>query len=155
MGARNGPAPNASPTRGIFAASGGDIDYITIQTKGNSIHFGQMIGGQNGHVTGCSNSTRGLFGGGETPSITNIIEYITIATLGNSTNFGDLTTARAALAACASSVRGVFGSGETPTALNVIDYVTIASTGNAADFGDLTQARNAADSCSDVHGGLE
>ena len=37
---------------------------------------------------------RGLVGGGNTPSSTNIIQFITISTLGNSTNFGDLTGTR-------------------------------------------------------------
>ena len=37
--------------------------------------------------------TRGITGGGQTPSQINTIDYITIATTGNATDFGDLTWA--------------------------------------------------------------
>ncbi len=35
--------------------------------------------------------SRGLFGGGSTPSDSNVIDYVTIATTGDATDFGDLT----------------------------------------------------------------
>ena len=40
-----------------------------------------------------SNSTRAVFGGGETPSLSNVMDKITIASTGNSTDFGDLIAA--------------------------------------------------------------
>ena len=96
---------------------------------------------------------RGVFGGGNAPTATNVIEYITISTLGNVIDFGDLTQARAGIAACSSSIRGVFGGGYSPS-INVIDYITILSAGNATDFGDLTQARHQVAGLSNGHGGL-
>ena len=97
---------------------------------------------------------RGLFGGGDSGTLSNVIDYVTIATTGNATDFGDLTVARGYLASCSSSTRGLFGGGESTGYSNVIDYVTIASTGNATDFGDLTGTRRSFSGCSDVHGGL-
>jgi len=151
----------ASPTRAVFA--GGDtavsadtniIQYVTIQTKGDAIQFGSLITERGSH-TACSNSTRGLIAGGQTPSSNlNSIEYVTIASTGDGTDFGDLNNAIDYIGSCASATRGVFAGGQTPTKLNTIEYVTIASTGNATDFGDLTVARRFCAGCSDVHGGL-
>ena len=151
----------ASPTRAVFA--GGDvatpadtniIQYVTIQTKGDAIEFGSLITGRGSH-TACSNSTRGLIAGGQTPNPNlNSIEYVTIASTGNGTDFGDLNNAVDYLGSCASATRGVFGGGQTPTKLDVIEYVTIASTGNATDFGNLTVARRFCQGLSDCHGGL-
>ena len=39
-------------------------------------------------MAGCSNGTRGVFGGGFQ---TNVIDYVTIANTGNATDFGDLS----------------------------------------------------------------
>ena len=69
----------------------------------------------------------GLFGGGNTASLSNIIDYVNIASVGNATDFGDLTVARQGLAACSSSTRGIFGGGFDNSAVyyNQLDYVTI------------------------------
>ena len=40
------------------------IDYVTIQTMGNSIDFGDLKDGVRTGARGCSNATRGVFGGG-------------------------------------------------------------------------------------------
>lgn len=81
----------------------------------------------------------GLFGGGITGSVSNVIDQVNIATTGNAYFFGQLTTARYELTAFASSTRGVFSGGEYGSIFyNVIDYVTIASLGNATTFGTLT-----------------
>ena len=151
----------ASPTRAVFA--GGDtaatpdtniIQYVTIQTKGDAIEFGSLITERGSH-TACSNSTRGLIAGGQTPSSNlNSIEYVTIASTGNGTDFGDLVNATDYLGACASATRGVFGGGQTPTKLDTIQYVTISTTGNTTDFGNLTVARRFCQGASDCHGGL-
>ena len=108
-----------------------------------------------GFFDGCSNITRGLFGGGYTPSRIDTISYVTIASKGDTIDFGNLTGSRGEIAATSSSIRGVFAGGNNPpTFQEVIDYVTIATTGNATDFGDLTQARGGMGGCSDSHGGL-
>jgi RNase H-fold protein (predicted Holliday junction resolvase) len=47
-------------------------------------------------MTGVSNATRGVMGGGAvgTSGRTAILNYITVATTGNATSFGNLTVAR-------------------------------------------------------------
>ena len=37
---------------------------------------------------------RGVFAGGATPTIQNVIDYVTIATTGNASDFGDLSTSK-------------------------------------------------------------
>ena len=152
-----------SPTRGIFGggAFGSPsttatnlIQFINIKTLGNSVKFGELNNLSYG-VSASSNSTRGLFYGGRTPSIHDTIDYITIATEGNATDFGNLLANRRDTGACASSIRGIVAGGKAPSSVdNVIQYVTIASTGNATDFGDLTSTRAQMGGFSDVHGGL-
>ena len=146
----------ASPTRGIIFGNGlGEIQYITISTLGNAIDFGDH--NTNSLGASCSDSTRGMIGGGTsltTGGTINTIQYVTITTLGNTQDFGDLTVARRELAAVSNSIRGVFGGGHESG--NTIDYVTIQTTGNAQDFGDLPTSGNSQEqgSCSDSHGGI-
>ena len=96
------------------------------------------LGGGTGSNTGLG--TRGLYGGGTTPSVaTNRIGFITLSNLGNGQDFGDLTVARFQLGGHGSRTRGIFNFGEvigSPNFTNTIDFVTIASLGNASDFGD-------------------
>jgi hypothetical protein len=93
-----GFSPTPSPT--VFNT----IEYITIASTGNATDFGDLTVARNSG-SACSNSTRGVFGGG-TPT-SNVIDYITIATTGNATDFGDLTVARYALAACSNAHGGL------------------------------------------------
>ncbi len=85
-------------------------------------------------------SARGLWAGGQTPSVSDVIDYVTIATTGNATDFGNLESARHSPAAVASPTRGVMGGGYP--SINTMQYVTIASTGNSKDFGDLPDEKN-------------
>ena len=150
-GAREGTGC-ASPTRGIIFGNGlGELQYITISTLGNAIDFGDHI--FNSLAASCSDSTRGLIGGGTSPTL-NTIQYITIATTGNAQDFGDLTVARSALAAVSNSIRGVFAGGSAEG--NTIDYIIIQTTGNAVDWGDLPTEENQREqaSASDSHGGI-
>ena len=158
-GSTGGYFPMASPTRAVFGRARQGLNYINFTTGGKTISFGSMTGDpRTGHIASCSNSTRGIMAGGESPSPSkvNTITYITLATLGDGVDFGDLTGAKNDHDADSSSTRGFVVAGNDPssTKLNVIEFVTIATTGNAADFGDLTQARSQPSSCSDVHGGL-
>jgi hypothetical protein len=85
---------------------------------------------------------RGIFGGGDTPTDSEVIDYINIASTGNAIDFGNLTIATSAVQSqsVSSSTRGLVGGGRAPTAVNTIQYVTFSSTGNAVDFGgDLTR----------------
>ena len=151
-----------SPTRGIFGGGAHGtpsttavnlIQFISIQSGGNSVKFGELNKLSYG-VTASSNSTRGLFYGGRTPSAHDVIDFITIATEGNATDFGNLSDSKFDCSACASSTRGVVAGGRTPSYLNIIEFVTISSTGNVSDFGDLTSTRSQMGGFSDVHGGL-
>ena len=153
----------ASPVRGIFAGGYAPgtphndalIEFVTISTLGNGQEFGELTASQNIRMGGCSNSTRGLFGGGQSRSAT-AIDLITIASLGNAINFGDLTLTRVFLTATSSPTRGVFSGGSNGPYAGVdrIDYVTFSTQGNAVDFGNLSVARGRAKGLSNAHGGL-
>ena len=102
--ARRGAKGLASPTRGVFARGGflespatdatNVLEYVTIQSKGNSVEFGDRTSTHTFQGAAASNTTRGLLAGGYTsPANSNIIDYITIATTGNATDFGDTTAA--------------------------------------------------------------
>ena len=83
---------------------------------------------------------RGLVGGGNTPSSTNIIQFITISTLGNSQDFGDLTgTRQSGPGATGNSTRGLFAGGQIfPAMSDVIDFVTISNgAGRSSENGIL------------------
>ena len=145
--------------RGVFGggANGSSevysIDYINISSTGNSLDFG-TISSSTSRKAGCSDSTRGLLGGGTTGS--NVIDYLTIASAGNTQDFGDLTDGRYAFTACSSSTRGVFGGGyRVPVgSTNIISYVQISTIGNALDFGDLSTARFGLAACSSPTRGI-
>ena len=148
-----GAAGSLGP-RGIWGGgqpSTAIIDFVTINTLGNATSFGSLISSRR-WIAGCSNGTRGLFGGGYN---TNQIQYITCATEGNGTDFGDLTVNRYAGAACGNATRGLFAADDSGGADGEsIDYVTIASTGNASNFGNLTEGRYNVQGCASASRGL-
>ena len=149
------PAPAASSTRGLFAG-GHDttnvIDYITISSTGDALDFGDLqSGAARKGMLSCSNSTRAVFAGGETPSNSNIIDFVTIATLGDGQNFGDLTFVTNTSSGTSSPTRGIFAGGSADT----IDKVEILTTGDAVDFGNLTRGSSRCyGAFSNGHGGL-
>ena len=145
------PNEQTGGTRGLFGGgriSSGDsnqIQFINVDSAGNGTDFGNLSGARRG-IGGCSDRTRGLFGGGN--PVTNTIDFVTIASTGDAANFGDLSVERDYLAGGNSSTRGIFAGGLSPANHNTIDYITIASTGDAQDFGDVTsQARQLDDTC--------
>jgi len=158
----------ASTTRGVFGfgfnagttSNVNVMEYITIATTGNATDFGDLLGLNRNGIAGCSNSTRGVFGGGDNSlsggtGSSNVIQYITIASTGNATNFGDLTVKQYFPGAAASSTIATFAGGySNPDNTNVICTITIASTGNATDFGDLVTTTTGIAGCSNAHGGL-
>jgi hypothetical protein len=150
-----GPSGSVTPAAVVGVFAGGSttvkintMQYVTISTTGNSVSFGQLAVAT-GAMAGCSSSTRGLYGGGNTSATgrnTVAIYFITFASAGNSTSFGSLATGSEALGACSNSTRGLFAGGEglggiAGTAGNRIEYVTIATTGNAISFGTLSTQR--------------
>ena len=120
------------------------IDYVQIQSLGNSIDFGDLTTGRYGGGSGAS-STRGLQMGGRVSSTrVKTIDYITFATTSNATTFGDLTVINAYVHGASNNTRALNMGGGTPAVTDTIEYVTIASTGNGTDFGNLTDARGGA-----------
>ena len=81
---------------------------------------------------------RGLFAGGLSPSLSDVIDYITISTLGNTTDFGNISAGKQGMGALASRTRCINLGGYTTGYENEIEYVTISSLGNITDFGNLT-----------------
>jgi hypothetical protein len=124
------------------------IDYINIQSQGNSIRFGSLTANRYSLGAG-ANSTRGLFTGGYVEGASpdtdvNIIEFITIATEGNATDFGDRTQVGRIPACASNDTRCVMASAKTGAGnQDTIDFVTFSTIGNATGFGDLTSARTA------------
>ena len=69
------------------------IDFITMATTGNAVDFGDQTSGRV-DSSGASSSTRGVFVGGDTPTLVNTIDFVEIATTGNAADFGDQTLTR-------------------------------------------------------------
>ena len=114
------------------------ISYITIQSTGNAIDFGNLLEVKR-NCGSFQSSTRGVIAGGRDDGGTSlkVIEYVTISTLGNSADFGDLSTAGGqSNMGGSNSVRGIVAGGNPAT--NAIEYVTISTLGNSVDFGDNT-----------------
>ena len=57
------------------------IEYITIQSEGDSIDFGDTTV-KRSNLGGFSSSTRGIWAGGSEPTYSNVIDYVEIMTLG-------------------------------------------------------------------------
>jgi len=136
----------ASQTRAVYVAGelapGAEtnlIDYVTIASLGDAKDFGDLIGTRRYTLVAVSNKTRGIIGGGGTPTVTTSLDYFTIATQGNSSDFGDMTAARSSAFSAQSAVRAIAAGGSN---VNIIDFFTMTSLGNATDFGDMTSARN-------------
>ena len=118
-----------------------NIDFIQIQTMGNTVSFGDSINTKRRRAQAAgSSSTRGVNCGGfqpSSPSRVDTIEFITIATQSNSTDFGNLTTVGSDIGTVSNGVRAVSAIGIDSDFANLIDFFTIATTGNASDFGDV------------------
>ena len=114
-----------------------NIDLSIFATRGLGTDFGDLTTSR--QTTGGSNSTRGMYVGGQPSSYTNVVDYITIASASNATDFGDLSENVGFPAVSGNTTRLLSLGGRTSGYRNVIEYFTISSTGNATDFGDLTQ----------------
>ena len=150
--ARGNIMPSADRTRAVFMggfthpsptpAGVNVIDYVTVQSEGNAVDFGDT---RDLHYEGCgfSSPTRGFSAGGSsTPGTISEkhIDYITISTLGNSAEFGEKITTNWQVSGCANAIRGLIMGGRlSPTEVNSIEFITMASLGNAVDFGDLNR----------------
>ena len=91
----------SNSTRGIWAGGANnpasytqEISYITMASKGNAQHFGDLSRAVQGGAGGGSNATRGIIAWGRDgfspyPDL-NTLEFITFSTTGNAQDFGDL-----------------------------------------------------------------
>ena len=122
------------------------IEYVTIQSSGNGVDFGDLFQASAG-TSAAASPVRGFVTGTYDPSpgaTQRYIQYITTATTGNSSYFGDMlnTNMQTDAMCCANATRGFINGGYNSTspgtASNVIEYITIASQGNGTDFGDLS-----------------
>jgi len=162
----------ASPVKGIVAGGRDNInpspgnsniiESMIISTLGSAIDFGDLTVNRY-NCFGCSNSIRGVFGGGQNTNpagaMSYTIDYITIASNGDAVYFGDLTNFSSPQAsnsgnAVSSAIRGVFMGGYTSPFDAQMQFINFSSTGNAVNFGNLSQARRSAAATCDSHGGL-
>ena len=119
------------------------IEYVSIQTTGNTVDFGDLTRNHSSGPAALSSSTRGIWAGGNT---TDTIDFITLASTGDAQDFGNLNRASSEPIACSDSSRGiVFISGSTAPAgyTDNIDFITMASTGNFTNFGNLLAGNSA------------
>ena len=155
---RKAVSATSSSTRGMwaggYAPTGGGapnrtntIQYVEIQTLGNSLDFGDLTTTEVS-MSAASSPTRGIFAGGYT--LPAQYDVITFASKGNATRFGDMRVPRARHASCSNSTRGVFGAGRQVNSTLLtpeIEYITIASEGTATYFGDITKKKKYVSSC--------
>ena len=112
---------------------------------------GQLGGGTGSNL---GSGARGLFAGGNTPGLSDVVDYITISTFGDAIDFGNLNAGKQRMGVTSDSTRLVTGAGYTTTFEVEMDYFTISSTGDYADFGDLTLARTNAGSAASTTRGV-
>ena len=123
------------------------IEKITISSQGNGSDFGDTLNDCTHNPYGGGNKTRGVYGGGGTPSNTDQLEYITIQSEGNGVNFGTLVNSgQYRRGNAGSTTRGVIigryaPGGDGHSNHNTIEFITFATLGNGTDFGDLTVGR--------------
>ena len=130
--------------RGIFADGdqSTDIEFVNIQSMGNSQEFGDSTTIMKQRSTVGSSIRAVTAGGFDSPAFTNIIDFITIANTANATDFGDILTAKRNMGGAGNNTRGIYLGGGSPGNTNTIEFITIATAGNAQDFGDATAAKS-------------
>ena len=141
--------------RGIISGGGdpsgylNSIEYISIQSMGNSFDFGDLSSANKGAGSTLANETRAVCGGGlGSPINIGSMDFFTIATQSNTTaaNFGDLVNQIRNLTSLANSTRGIFAGGtyspgSPGTHFNTIQFITIATAGDATSFGEMQSGR--------------
>ena len=100
----------SSSTRGLIGlgyvapARTNRIDFCTIATTGDATDFGDLTHVRNNYGS-LSNSTRGVFLGGNDPFV-NTIDFVLIASTGDATHFGDVSIGVSGLGAAGSNCHG-------------------------------------------------
>ena len=134
------PEEQTGGTRGLYAggqSNSDTIDFVTIETTGNTTDFGNLISSREG-VVGSGDRTRGVFFAGS-PGPADI-QHVTFASTGNATDYGqDTGAAPSSGAGFQNSTRSGVAGGQGNT--QQIDFITTQSSGVSNDFGDLTDGR--------------
>ena len=145
--AGTGDSPGGTGTRMVFGShihpsADATMEYITIETLGNALTFGEATVARAQNPATMASRTRGLFAGGYNGGTKNEIDFITFASTGDATDFGDTstTTRNASTGTCSNQTRGIMFVGGGPSQTNAINYITMASSSNGIDFGDLNAA---------------
>ena len=133
----------SGPTGGTINAGMNEIEYVTIQSLGDAVDFGDLVQ-ELASIQSCQSQTRGIITGGSEDSSNsrvNGIEYITMSTLGNAADFGDASAVHGGNngGGGGNAVRGIFHIGNTYS--NTLEFITIATLGNSTDFGDDVMQR--------------
>ena len=128
------------------------IDFITIQSAGNSVDFGDMTSGTN-YNCAAANSVRGL-SAVDAGNNDAAIDAVTIATTGNAVDFGDMANTVAARQGCSSPLKMAIMGGGAPAYSSNCEFVNISTFGNGVDFGGASAAWGYSHDFSNSHGGL-
>ena len=128
----------SGPSGSTIGAGMNNIEYVTIQSLGDAVDFGDLIQ-ELASIQSCQSQTRGIISGGKEDSSNaaqNGIEYITMSTLGNAKDFGDMSAVHNGnhCGGGGNAVRGIFHVGSSFS--NTLEFITIATLGNSTDFGD-------------------
>ena len=145
--ASTGESRAGTGTRALFAGGAniptmdGKIEYITIETLGNSVAFGDMSADARTYMGQASSRTRALFAGGYSPGPVATVSTCIFSSTGNTSSYSSLSSSRFAPVGLSNQTRALFAGG-SPTSgsnagQNVIDYFTISAGGIVQDFGDL------------------
>jgi len=145
-----GNSADGTGTRGFIMGGNGspdstreEIEYVTIETLGNSKDFGDLTYGAQAAFSGLGNRVNAFYcGGSQIPAGVNSINRITVSSTGNAVDYGDLLTNRAGGGGVSNNTRAIIGGGniDSPTT-NVIEFFSMVQSGSSLDFGDLSAAR--------------
>ena len=128
------------------------IDFITIQSTGNSLDFGDMTSNTTYNCAAAS-SVRALSAGDGVNSDA-AIDAVTISTTGNAVDFGDMATNKSARQACSSPLKMAIMGGGGPSYVSNCEFVNINTFGNGVEFGNASAAWGYSHDFSNSHGGL-
>ena len=128
--------------RGCFGQGGdAEIDYVTISTLGNALHFGDGLVSMQQYMAGTDSGTndRGFLTLGRTSAGADVnrIEMITISTPSNTVDYGDAITLEGRSSTALSNGpndRAVLAQDEDDS--KVMEFFSMRSFGNAIFFGD-------------------
>lgn len=122
------------------------LDYVGIGSPAHAVAYGDLsVARRRGAAASNATDDKGIFMGGGTNTVLNIIDWITISGSGTATDFGDMTVDTYLSAATSNGTgdRAINGGGNIagPGLTNIITYVNVSSDGDAANHGELDTAR--------------